>query len=178
MIVFAVLAGWTSTQAQAYITAAGVRLGPAIGLSVQQRIMDRTTLEMMVHHRNFLDQTTAGILIEKHMPLIFKSLNVYTGAGVQKTWYQAPEYTGDDPWGIQFVVGAELTLSRFNVSWDFKPVVTPAGDDPFFQGQSAISLRYALIKGKKKGLFASDKGKQKQRQKAKRKRQRERQKRL
>ena len=175
VVLMGVLAMYVPMSGQAYFTAVGARLGPAIGVTLQQKIMERTTLEFLVHHRNFLDQTSAGVLIEKHMPLIMKNLNFYTGTGVQKTWYQSEEYTGDDPWGIQFVFGAELTLSRFNVSWDFKPVVTVASDDPFFQGQSAISVRYVLINGKKKGLFGGNNKKNKaKKRKAKRARARRR----
>ena len=150
---------------QRYITAVGMRLGPAIGVTIQQRILERTTIEAIVQHRNFLDQTSAGLVLEKHLPLLFKRLNFYTGAGIQKTWYQSPEYTGADPWGAQVIFGAELSLARLNLSWDFKPVITLSSGDPLFQGQSAISLRYIILKQKRKKLFGQNKGKRKKRRK-------------
>ena len=66
-------------QAQAYNTSFGLRMGksPAyntVGLSVQQRVFSRMTLEGILQ-TDFKHNSTAHILLEKHNPIICKRFN-------------------------------------------------------------------------------------------------------
>lgn len=145
LILFAI----QSARAQAYNTAAGLRAGNLWGLSLQQRIMDRTTLEALIQRPLGDGQLHTGILVERHIPLLVRNLNLYGGVGLHKEW------AGSDrdavtplPYGISLIGGAEVTLGRFNLSWDLRPMIDLDGPAPGFDSETAISIRYVLWKRK------------------------------
>ncbi|MEO1518653.1 MAG: hypothetical protein AAFV95_26805 [Bacteroidota bacterium] len=136
--------------AQKYRTAAGIRLGTEIGLSVQQLIRDKTTLEAIFQTRVKTNEIKLTLLGERHYRLLGKRMNFYVGGGVHKGWNTRTEDDFGDPAGLTGVGGVELTLDRLNISWDFQPAVNVVGGDRVFVSQSAISLRYVFVKAKKK----------------------------
>lgn len=131
-------------EAQSYFTAGGVRLGTENGLTIQQRIFKNTTLEGIVLSGFKSDDLSAGILIQKHYPLLFKNFNVLTGVGYQTKRENQVEFGTNQYHGAALQGGIELTIGRFNVAWDYKPVIY--FDAPrSFQSESGISLRYVFI---------------------------------
>jgi hypothetical protein len=46
------------------------------------------------------------------------------------------------------VFGAEITLGRLNISYDFKPAMNVSGGAQRFYYQTGVSLRYVLLKRK------------------------------
>ncbi len=132
---------------QSYFTAGGVRLGTENGLTIQQRIFKNTTLEGIVLSGFKSDYVSAGLQIQRHYPLLFKNFNVYTGIGIQSKYIQDPEKEALNYTGASIAGGIELSLGRFNVSWDYKPVIY--FDAPrTFQSESGISFRYIFISNK------------------------------
>lgn len=156
--------------AQSYNTAGGIRLGSDWGLTVQQRVAKRTTIEGILQAGGKSDLTSLTLMGEQHMPVITKRLNIYFGGGLHKGWYNNSDITFDDPFGLAFVGGAEFTLGRINLSWDLKPTVNLSGGEKSFYTQSGISVRYVMVKRKMELFDKKAKSKRKkQRQKSKNK---------
>jgi hypothetical protein len=139
-----------SISAQAYGTAAGARIGDGFGLTVQHQVALHTTVEGILQ-RSFKSQdVTLCVLAEQHKSLLSRGFNLYYGAGLYKTWLT--ERTNvivqpSDPWGITPIGGLEITLGKFNISGDFKPLLRISGGDENsggFSWQSAISVRYVF----------------------------------
>ncbi|WP_157530781.1 hypothetical protein [Hymenobacter norwichensis] len=144
-------------QAQKYRTAAGLRLSSGMyGLTVQQKILPKTTLEGLALAGS--REVTGTVLAEQHFGLLGPSLNYYLGAGGHVGNHKDTGAFG----GVDFIVGAEykIALSRFVVAADFKPSIEFNSDD-WARFPTAFSVRYILIKDKKSGflndVFGSDK---------------------
>ena len=157
--VFALLFAAATLSAQSYITAAGVRVNKGINFSVQQRILNKWTAEGIVHTSMASDELGITLLAERHHKILFKNLNLYYGAGPHFYFDQSANI-GEGNFntavaGVSFIGGAELSLGRFNISADFKPELHLSGDTnfPLEWSGAAISVRYILIKPKKKRTF-------------------------
>ncbi|AYA38152.1 hypothetical protein D3Y59_14555 [Hymenobacter oligotrophus] len=161
--------------AQKYRTAAGARIGAGnYGLTVQQRIFEKTTLEGLglLNSR----EVTATVLAEQHFPLLGRSLNYYLGAGAHLGRHKDRGTVG----GFDGIVGVEwkLPITPLLVSFDLKPTYEINNDD-WFRFPTAVSVRYVLVKEKEKpfmgGLFGGGnndgdrEGKRKSKTKTKRK---------
>jgi hypothetical protein len=160
--------------AQRYGTALGVRLGNSevsrtLGLTVQQRILDRLTVEGILQS-DFSKNTTFSLLAQKHQPIISKRFNYYYGGGFafgnEESFVKNGETNqiihtyGNSTFGVDFIAGVELTLANAVISLDYKPNINLSGREEFYRGQVGISARTVLVKSKEQ------KRKQKQRQKA------------
>ena len=165
--VFLLVAG--SMSAQAYITAAGMRFGDGVGLSLQQRIAKKSTLEATLHGPLGDDVITFTGLYERHLNILTRHLNIYGGIGAYKTWAQDTQLeTFEDPFGLAFVGGAEMTIGRVNFSLDVRPTIQLSNLSDFNTNAAVgVSVRYVLIKD---GLFSSSKKRKRKRQKRKKKR--------
>jgi hypothetical protein len=136
------------------MTAGGLRLGTDWGLTLQQRLADHWTAEGILQSSLQREEVMVTGLLERHYPVIFKGLTLYFGAGIHKGWLNETadnelnpeEYT--DPFGVSFIGGAELTLGRINISYDFKPAFNLSGGENKFYTQSGVSVRYVLLKNK------------------------------
>ena len=149
IILFILLTSCFSLSAQSYTTTAGMRLGTEWGLTVQQRVAKKTTVEGILQSSLQREEFTVTVLAEQHYPLISRRLNFYAGAGIHKGWSTAQdEVEYQDPFGLSLVTGMEFTLGRLNLSYDFKPAVNIHGGENGFYSQTAISMRYVLVKGK------------------------------
>lgn len=161
--------------AQRYGTAAGVRLGNSqlsrtVGLTVQQRIVDRVTLEGILQS-DFNRNTTLSVLAKKHSPIISKRFNYYYGGGMafgreesfikNEQTKQVDHTFGNSTVGVDLIAGIELTVANAVISLDYKPNVNLGGRSEFYRGQVGISARTVLVKSKEQ------KKKQRKRQKAK-----------
>jgi len=153
---------WGVASAQNYRTAAGLRIGRGgFGISAQQKIMERSTLEGIVSVD--ADEFTGTLLLEKHFPLIGKGFNYYLGGGAHVgTLNNFGTYYGGDA-----IVGAEMKLPLFPIllSLDLKPAVHINHEDWFNFG-GGFTIRYILLKEKKErkkflGIFGGDNDKNK-----------------
>lgn len=134
---------------QAYTTAAGVRLGKYIGLSVSQRVLPKMTVEGMYQTTLGGQQQYLTALAKRHHSLIARRLNFYYGGGAHLGWEGGSnvDNTGTKTsfTGVDGILGAELTIARFNISIDYKPAIN-IGNDNWFDNQGGITVRYVLIK--------------------------------
>ena len=171
-----------TTFAQSYVTAMGLRMGSNFGVTLQQKIVGHLTAEGIVTSSPVSNQTTGTLLVEMHNPLISKRFNFYIGGGLHNRWLQDIEGQKLVRRGVTAVAGAEMTLGRINLGWDYKPVFHLNTDTQPFESETAISLRYVFIKkikgsGKQKFLGQSPKKKRlKERAKRKREKAKEKQK--
>lgn len=160
---------------QRYGTALGLRFGNSelnrtVGLTMQQRLIDRVTLEGILQS-DFSRNTTLSLLAEKHSPIISKRFNYYYGVGVafgnEESFVKDPgtreiiHTYGNSTFGVDLIAGIELTVANAVISLDYKPNVNLSGRSEFYRGQVGISARSVLVKSKEQ------KRRQKQRQKAK-----------
>lgn len=152
---------------QSYNTTAGMRLGTDWGVSVQQRVDKRFTIEGIIQSSLFREEVTITVLGEQHYPFLSKRFNFYLGGGLHKGWLSSSEEEAfKDPFGIDFIAGIEFTLARINLSWDFKPAVNLIGGEKTIYSQSGLSLRYVIAK---KPLFGDKKKRKRRRRKKDRK---------
>lgn len=140
-----------SLSAQNYKAAVGIRLGTEIGITGKYRIGERSTLEGMLQTSFRYPSSQFSLLYERHYPIITKGLNMYLGVGPHIGWYAPPETTTTDiKFGISPIAGAELTLGKLNFSWDMKPTINLVGGYRILELETAISVRYILVKRTKK----------------------------
>ncbi len=140
----------TFASAQSYNTALGFRLGTDWGVSWQQRILKKTTIETIVQSSFFREEALLTVLGEQHNPILGRRFNLYVGGGFHKGWLNQGENSEiKDPFGLTGVFGLEFTLARVNVSFDFKPAVNLVGGEKRIYSQSGFSVRYVLFKKKK-----------------------------
>ncbi|WP_194775847.1 hypothetical protein [Pararhodonellum marinum] len=169
----------TTLHAQRYGSSFGIRLGNndysrMVGITAQQRVFDRVTLEGIVQS-DFKLNSTAHVLVKKHAPIISKRFNYYYGAGisagVEESYVKNPETMqinqtyGNPTMGADLMVGIEMTVLNTVISLDYKPNVNIVGREEFYRGQVGISARTVLVKSKEQ----KKKKRKKARAKAKRK---------
>ena len=132
-------------QGQSYISAGGVRLGTGIGFTFQQAVERHTTIEGILNSSLRSDEVQITVLGERHFPLLSRRFNMYTGAGVHKAWNVQEKGTAatTNPFGLSFILGAEMTISKLILSYDFKPAIHFQGSKAF-DFQTAVSLRYVF----------------------------------
>ncbi len=153
--------------AQSYNTAGGIRLGTDWGLSLRQRVYENYSAELIVHSSLQREDGALTLLGIAHKPLLMRNLNLYAGGGLHTGWSSEVEngQAVANPFGVDFIAGAELTLARINISWDFKPAINLYGGSSRFYTQTGISLRYVLWKREKydweKDKKRNSRGKQK-----------------
>lgn len=131
---------------QKYRTALGPRIeSDMFGLSVQQRVGERNTLEGIaaVGAREF----SGTVLYEWHRPLLGQRFNYYLGAGghVGRLKDQGVFSGGDVILGVEYKVNG----LPFLLSADFKPAVHINHED-WINFSTGISVRYVILKEKPK----------------------------
>lgn len=136
-------------SAQPYITAAGIRLAMEPGITVQQRLAGRFTVEAMVQTQVLYGRHSMALQLQRHHKLVHRGLNGYIGAGPQLSSYRRGLWTKEA--GNRFTVaglaltgGVELAINRLLLSADYKPVVYLGGPVPFDAGLG-LSVRYILL---------------------------------
>jgi len=147
----------TFSFAQGYITTAGVRLGNndnirTAGITLQQRFLKKGTLEAIAQ-TNFKDNTTIHLLGEYHQNIISRKFNFYMGAGLSGGWEKYSLKGNTEPTtgktqvktlDADLIAGVELTMLRWNVSFDYKPNFNIFGRESWYQSQVGVSVRAVL----------------------------------
>ncbi|GAA4002741.1 hypothetical protein GCM10022408_12750 [Hymenobacter fastidiosus] len=155
-----------AVRAQKYRTAAGLRLGKDnYGLTIQQKVFDKTTLEgiALVSPR----EISGTVLVERHFGILGPSLNYYFGAGGHIGNHKDDGAFG----GFDGLAGLEYKTAFFPfvLSFDVKPSVEINSAD-WARFPAAFSVRYVLIREKKTGLFNGIFGNDKDKDKPKKER--------
>jgi len=134
------------SYAQSYFTAGGARLGTDLGLTFQQRFLKHTTGEFIFQSSLLREELMLTGLLEHHFPIITKRLNFYFGAGFHKGFGTDNTRAYNSPYGMSVIAGAEFTVARFVISYDYKPAFNFSGGENSWYSQSGISIRYVLVK--------------------------------
>jgi len=162
-----------SLAAQSYNTVAGLRLGTEWGLTVKQRVYDNWTAEMLVQSSLVRDETTLTILAANHNSILSRHFNIYAGGGLHFGWVgdsaseSATEATGN-PFGLDGIIGLEMTIGNINFSYDFKPALNLTGGEKTLYTQTAVSIRYRFWKRDKLQWEKSKKRRERERRRRQR----------
>ena len=125
ILTFTLLAFGLSLFSQSYNTSLGMRLGTDWGVTLNQRVLKRVTVEAIGQSSLQRDEFMLTGLGKHHFPIISRRFNIYFGGGLHKGWNSNPEI--QDPWGMDLVGGIEFTAARINISYDFKPAFNFSG---------------------------------------------------
>jgi hypothetical protein len=141
-------------QAQSYTTALGMRLSQHAGISLQQRVAGKLTVEGILQHGFLSNQTMLTALLQKHQNLVTKGINMYAGGGPHFTRYKLPRTIKGNSitasaLGLSLIGGLEAAIGRALISIDYKPAFNFGTGIPLYQGEAGLSLRYVLLKQSK-----------------------------
>jgi hypothetical protein len=134
-----------SGYSQSYFTSAGARFGTDWGITVQQKVLKHATVEGIFQSSLFREELMLTGLFEYHFPVITKRLNIYAGAGFHQGFNTQLDPTYESPYGITAIAGAEFTIARFTISYDYKPAFNLYGGENSWYNQSALSVRYVIV---------------------------------
>ncbi|MGI4885030.1 MAG: hypothetical protein ACRYFR_08735 [Janthinobacterium lividum] len=146
--------GWAGpAAAQKYRTAAGLRLGSPYGLTVQQAVAPRLTLEGIAGLAS--REVSGTVLAEYHFGILGRSLNYYLGAGGHVGNNKDTSRFG----GFDGVVGIEYKIAFLPLvlSYDFKPSVEINSND-WARFPTAFSVRYVFIRQRNKTIGERTRG--------------------
>lgn len=129
---------------QTYRTAAGLRAGTEIGLTVQQKLIGTSSIEAILTTNRYRWQAQG--LFEYHRRVFGKRFNAYIGVGP----HFGSERGYGDYWGVTPIAGVEITLLKFVISYDYKPSINLYGGSTYVFHDSGLSIRMVLIRQKKK----------------------------
>lgn len=164
--------------AQSYNTAAGIRLGTDWGLTVRHRVYNNFVIEGLVQSSLLRDETNLTLLATQHQPILIRNVNLYFGGGFHKGWINEIEGESgiaiDDPFGLDLLVGIELTLGRLNFTYDVKPAINISGGERTFYTQTGVSMRYVLWKRDKYEYEYNKKRRERRKRRRERRRERDR----
>ena len=141
-----------SVNAQSYDAAVGLRLGTDFGATVQLRlpvVHKNFVLEGIIQQSLTKDQGYLTVLGKQHQNVLTRRLNLFYGAGAHVGWSDEPRNEGEparNPFGIDGIVGAEITFAKVNISYDFKPAINIRGGDGILDMHTGISVRYVIAK--------------------------------
>lgn len=140
-----VLATTSSIFGQSYKTAAGLRLGGAVGFTVNQYLFEGNTLEAIIQPAWADDQQTGiSVLFEHHKKVLFRGTNFYLGGGGHH-YFAKNDLAAKS--GLSGILGAEISLGKLNVAVDWKPEFHFAdGGGKQFESAAAVSVRYIFVK--------------------------------
>jgi hypothetical protein len=145
------MSSWT-LSGQAYNTVGGLRLGDDFGLSVSQRIAQKSTLELIYQPGTFAGNEMISLTGKRHYPLLTRRLNVFAGGGLAHRNIHTG--SGDEPRQtdgntlLALSLGSELSLGRWSLSVDYMPMVsfTDYAPGQRFFAHSGLSVRYVFVK--------------------------------
>jgi hypothetical protein len=146
LVLIVVLLSFMAASAQTYFTAAGLRAGTELGLTIQQKIWRTGSLEAIVTTNRSRWQMQA--LVEHHRRFLGRRLNYYIGIGP----HFGEEKGFGHYYGITPITGIEFTFAGLTMSWDYKPSLNLAGTDALIFHDSGFSIRMVLIKERKRSL--------------------------
>lgn len=139
--------------AQKYRTAAGLRLGSPYGITVQQAVAPRLTLEGIAGLAS--REVSGTMLAEYHFGILGRSLNYYLGTGGHLGNNKDTGRFG----GFDAVVGIEykIVFLPLVLSYDFKPSVEINSND-WARFPTALSIRYVFLKQRNKTIGERTRG--------------------
>jgi hypothetical protein len=124
LIAITILLSSSYVSAQHYKTAGGIRLGNGIGITLQQEVKDKMTLEAMFFTKlNDGEDYHFAALLERHFNVLTRRTNIYAGGGGHFGLLKEQKVGYANTIGVSGIFGAELTFKRLNFSVDYKPAI-------------------------------------------------------
>lgn len=148
----------TSTLAQTYNTAIGMRIDDGFNVTGKQAIGGKYMLEGMLHTPILSKDVGATVLFEKHHKLIGRNLSFYFGAGPHMYWRNSGRLADgevtDKVLGISGIGGLDICVGRLNLGIDVLPEIHLTGEPTraIDINGAAISVRYIVDKKERKKL--------------------------
>jgi hypothetical protein len=142
---------------QSYNTAIGMRFGEDLKFTLNQRVLNKTSLEINLSDGLFSDVKYASIMLKKHSPILSKRFNFYLGGGIYGSSSTLDKIEDEDfvyaNHGLLGTMGTEFTLGRINISLDYSPHFATNSDirGRRLSADSALSVRY-VIWGRKSSM--------------------------
>lgn len=136
--------------AQKYRTAVGLRLArPDVGITITQRLAERTTLEVLGSAAN--NDLTLTVLGRQHTGILGHALNLYAGLGphIGNTQNRGTYVGGTFALGVEW----KLPIFPLVVAYDWQPSVSSNNREKRFVNSHGLAVRYVLFKEKKDGVF-------------------------
>jgi len=141
-----------SMDAQRYSTAAGVKIGSDYGLTVQQKVSKKMTVQGLYYGGFTNNNIHANVMAQRHFSVFSNRTNIFLGGGLGSHWNYDTEIQQfqDQSFVIPFGFGIETTLGRLNISADvmkhlpLSEVNTGSGNRV-----ASVSLRYVIVKDKR-----------------------------
>jgi len=157
-----------NSYAQKYSTAVGLRFGNGqYGITAKQRILPTLAAEGLLTAAE--REMRGTVLLVKHFPILGKGLNAYLGAGAHLGGLK--DY--GPIMGVDAMVGLEMKIPFLPLvaSIDFKPAYHIIHED-WFDANTAVSVRYIIVKDKKKQRKKAREKRKKRRKRDKEKKER------
>jgi hypothetical protein len=133
-------------HAQSYGTAVGARVGDGFGLTIQQQVGDKATVELIAESVFKSHDWTYSAIYEQHYNIIpfLKFFNFYVGVGPH-LYQPATGSAIARGYGVSAIGGVELKLGNLLFSVDYKPLINFSGGNRTFDGQKGFSVRYVIF---------------------------------
>ncbi len=150
LVVVGSLAAAPAAVAQKYRTAVGLRLArPDVGITIVQRLAERTTLEVLGAAAN--NDLTLTVLGRQHTGILGHALNLYAGLGphLGNTQHRGTYVGGTLDLGIEW----KVPIFPIVVGYDWQPSISSGNRPQRFVNSHGLAVRYVLVKEKKDGLF-------------------------
>ena len=145
LISFFVMCLFSEAYTQSYLTAAGVRVGGGVGMSLEQKVIENTTIEGVLAQQSIKSMEsprTFSAMIKRHHNIKGRALNGYWGLGGHQAW----DVAKDKSYGFDGVVGIETTIFYLNTAVDYRPSVTMENSSlADLKGQLSVSIRYVIF---------------------------------
>jgi hypothetical protein len=153
LIAITILLSSSYLSAQHYKTAAGIRLNNGIGVTVQQVVKEKMTIEGIFSTSKKSDNYHFAALLERHFNVLTRRTNVYAGGGGHFGLLKEQKVGYGNTVGVSGVFGAELTIRRLNFSLDYQPAINliKGENQDRFVGQFGLSARYVFVEREKLG---------------------------
>ncbi len=140
-------------HAQHYYTSAGLRFGTDVGISVNQRLMKKSTIELLHQPGLFTSDSYTSITLRKHLPILGRSVNLFGGMGAA-AYVSSSLNVGDliqeiSP-AVVATAGGEIVIGRIHISYDWSPhlIMDPSIQTSRWRASNALSVKYVLLKPK------------------------------
>lgn len=140
-------------NAQHYNTSAGLRFGTDMGIVVNQRLMKKSTLELIHQPGLFTPDTYTSLTYRKHLPVISRRINLFGGLGAAA--YTPVARNGGDLMqditpAFAATAGGEIVIGRIQIAYDWSPhlLMGQGIQTGRWRASNALSIKFTLIKPK------------------------------
>lgn len=151
-IILFVLLFCGNLHAQHYYTSTGLRFGTDMGIVVNQRLMKKSTIELLHQPGLFTSDSYTSITLRKHLPILGRSVNLFAGIGAAayvSSSINARDLIQEISPAVVATTGGEIVIGRIHVSYDWSPhLIMDPSITSRWRASNALSVKYVLLKPK------------------------------